>query len=147
VTLYDLLRVKGTEVFTISPNETLDDAVQKLVECNCGSLVVCEGTTDGGKPQMVGIITERDILRTCAARRGPLEQQLIADVMSTDLSMGKMTDSVERTMGLMTERRIRHLPIIEEEELVGIISIGDVVKAQYHMVQTENHYLKRYIQG
>jgi CBS domain-containing protein len=145
--LQDILRIKGAAVHTISPDATLDDVAQKLISRNCGSLVVCEPDADGGPGAMVGIITERDILRVCAARRGPLEKLRVSDLMTREPTTGTLYDTIEDTMGLMTEQRIRHLPILEEGQLVGIISIGDVVKAHYDQVALENHYLKSYIQG
>jgi CBS domain-containing protein len=96
---------------------------------------------------MVGIITERDILRCCAARRMPLDACRVEDTMTGDVVTGKPGDSVEDTMGLMTEKRIRHLPILEDGRLCGLISIGDVVKAQHRIMAIENQYLKTYIQG
>jgi CBS domain-containing protein len=96
---------------------------------------------------MLGIITERDILRACAARRGPLESTRVSDVMTTNVVTGSPCDSVEDTMGLMTEHRIRHLPVLENDKLVGIVSIGDIVKAQHDALTMENHYLKSYLHG
>ena len=145
--LQDILRVKGAAVHSISPEATLDDAVQKLIAHNCGSLVVCRANPDGGSGAMVGIITERDILHVCAERRGALERLRVADFMSPEPTTGTPFDTIEDTMGLMTEQRIRHLPILDENRLVGLISIGDVVKAHHDQVALENHYLKSYIQS
>ena len=145
--LQAILRVKGSAVHTIHPDATLDDVVQKLVERNCGSLVVCQPAADGGHGTIAGIITERDILRACAARRGPLTELKVTDAMTRDVITGNPADSLDDTMGLMTERRCRHLPILEGDRLVGIISIGDVVKAHHDEVALENHYLKSYIQS
>ena len=148
MTLQEILRRKGSKVHSISPDATLDDVVQKLVEHNCGSLVVCERGHDGqDSGTLIGIITERDILRACAARRGPLEEINVRDAMSRELITGTPDDSIEDTMGLMTERRIRHLPILVDDRLAGLISIGDVVKAHHDEVAMENHYLKSYIQS
>ncbi|HEX7447987.1 MAG TPA: CBS domain-containing protein [Pirellulales bacterium] len=143
--LQAILRVKGSAVHTIHPDASLDDVVQRLVERNCGSLVVCQ--PGGGHGTIVGIITERDILRACATRRGSLTELKVADAMTRDVITGSPADSIEDTMGLMTERRCRHLPILEGDQLVGIISIGDVVKAHHDEVAMENHYLKSYIQS
>ena len=96
---------------------------------------------------MLGIITERDILRACARYRQSLEQLTVAEVMTHDVVTGAPGDSVEDTMGLMTEKRIRHLPVMDGGHLLGIISIGDVVKAQHDQLTMENHYLKNYIHG
>ncbi|HQU45195.1 MAG TPA: CBS domain-containing protein, partial [Pirellulales bacterium] len=87
------------------------------------------------------------ILRACAGRRAPLDQLKVTDAMSHELITGSPTDSIDDIMGLMTERRIRHLPVLVDDKLVGIISIGDVVKAHHDEVTMENHYLKSYIQS
>lgn len=146
--LQEILRRKGSRVHSISPDATLDEVVHTLVENNVGSLVVCQGTSDGdASGTLVGIITERDILRACAAGRESLSQVKVGDVMTRDLMTGTPNDSIEETMGLMTERRIRHLPILVDDRLAGIISIGDVVKAHHEEMTMENHYLKSYIQS
>jgi len=146
MTLQEILRSKGTKVHSIDPQASLEDVVQKLVKHNCGSLVVCAaGDCENGR--MLGIITERDILRACAAHRAPLEKLKVSDVMTTNVVAGSPGDSVEDTMGLMTDRRVRHLPVLEDGRLQGMISIGDVVKAQHDSLSMENHYLKSYIQG
>ncbi len=144
MTLKEILRQKGTEVYSITPDETVADAVQSLVDHNCGSLLVIDPKS--GRP-MAGIITERDILRVTAAKVGPLDQIKVKEVMTVDVTTGTLSDSVDDVMGLMTEQRIRHLPIVEDDELKGIISIGDVVKAHVGELATENHYLKEYIQS
>ena len=146
--LLEILRRKGSKVHSIAPTATLDEVVHKLVDNNCGSLVVCEESSDGdGAGTLVGIITERDILRTCATRRESLREVTVREVMSRELLTGTPNDSIEDTMGLMTERRIRHLPILVGGRLAGLISIGDVVKAHHDEVTMENHYLKSYIQS
>ena len=146
--LQEILRRKGSKVYSISPDATLDDVVQKLVEYNCGSLVVYEPPCDGrDSGRLIGIVTERDILRACASRRGSLDLIKVRDAMSRDPITGTPDDSIEDTMGLMTERRIRHLPILVDDQLAGLISIGDVVKAHHDEVALENHYLKSYIQS
>jgi CBS domain-containing protein len=145
--LQDILRLKGTEVYAISPDATLDEVVRVLIEHNCGSLVVCEAASGQKHGPMVGIITERDILRACAAGRGPLDRLKVAEIMSRHPVTATPGDTIEDTMGLMTERRIRHLPILDDGQLAGIISIGDVVKAHHDQVALENHYLKSYIQS
>ena len=96
---------------------------------------------------MVGIITERDILKACALRQTPLSTLRVADAMTIDVVVGSPCDSVEDTMGLMTEMRIRHLPVVEDGQLLGLVSIGDVVKMQHDRLTMENHYLKSYLQG
>jgi CBS domain-containing protein len=147
MTLRDILNVKGTDVYTLDEKATLDDVVQKLVKCNCGSLVIMDGPAHGGRGRMVGIITERDILRACAARRNSLDRMPVTEGMTRDVVTAAPTDSIEETMRLMTERRLRHLPVVEQGELVGLVSIGDLVKAHHEQCVMENHYLKTYIQS
>jgi signal-transduction protein with cAMP-binding, CBS, and nucleotidyltransferase domain len=144
MTLREILHSKGHVVHTIGSGATLEDVVQKLVRNNCGSLVVRDVDTSG---PMLGIITERDILKACATHQAPLPVLTVRDVMTVEMAVGSPNDSVEDTMGLMTERRIRHLPVVEDGQLLGLVSIGDVVKMQHDRLTMENHYLKNYIQG
>lgn len=137
----DLLRGKGTAVVTIRPEATIHDAMTMLVNHRIGSLVV---TDEQGR--IIGIITERDILRECAARSEQVKNTRVQEVMTTNPSIGVPDDEVGYVMGIMTNNRIRHLPIMAGERLEGIISIGDVVKAQLEETEFENRYLKDYIQ-
>jgi len=145
MTIQDILRVKGSDVYGIGPDATLGEVVQSLVEHHCGSLLVCE--TIGSRRHILGIITERDILRACAQHHGSIDDLKLADYMSRELVTADPHESVEHMMGVMTDRRIRHVPVLDGDELVGMVSIGDVVKAQHHATLVENHYLKSYIQS
>ncbi|MCS6926117.1 MAG: CBS domain-containing protein [Candidatus Binatia bacterium] len=137
----DLVRGKGTAVVTIRPEATIHEAVTMLVNHRIGSLVVLDE-----QRRVMGIITERDILRECAARSDQIKQTRVQDVMTTNLIIGVPDDEISYVMGIMTHNRIRHLPIMDGERLAGIISIGDVVKAQLEETEFENRYLKDYIQ-
>ncbi|MDX1664776.1 MAG: CBS domain-containing protein [Candidatus Promineifilaceae bacterium] len=119
-----LLATKGREVITIGPEQAVRDAVALLAEHNIGALVVVD---DGGTP--VGIISERDIIRRAASSE-TLFDELISDLMTRDVITGVPQDDVYSVIHTMTEKRFRHLPIVDEGQLIGIISIGDVVKAQ-----------------
>jgi len=151
MTLREILHNKGHVVHTIGSQATLEDVVQKLVHHNCGSLVVCAADAPDGPSRtpgrMLGIVTERDILKACATHKASLSTLTAADVMTTDVVTGSPNDSVEETMGLMTRMRIRHLPVVENGQLQGLVSIGDVVKMQYDRLTMENHYLKSYLHG
>ncbi len=147
MTLQDILNVKGSKVFTIDESATLGDVVQKLVHCNCGSLIVMGANRHDAHTRMVGIISERDILRACAAQRGPLEETPVTAAMTCDVVTASPSDSIEETMQLMTERRVRHLPIMQDDQLLGLVSIGDLVKSHHEQCVLENHYLKTYIQS
>ena len=135
----EILRDKGHEVHTIDCGVTLMEVVDELVDCQCGSLVV----VDEGK--MVGIITERDILRACAEQHRPLSETPLRDAMKRNLVTTTETTKVSELMGLMTAHRVRHIPVVEDRSLVGIVSIGDVVKAQQSELTAENQFLKDYI--
>ena len=139
--LKEILDAKGRDVLTIEPTATVADAVEKLVAHNCGSLVVCDGD------RIVGIISERDVLRAVAAGRDLLDHVSVENHMTCDVITGSPNDKVADIMGLMTEQRIRHLPVLEGGAMSGIISIGDVVKAQHQRLTTENHMLMTYIQS
>ncbi|MBI2481093.1 MAG: CBS domain-containing protein [Planctomycetia bacterium] len=128
--LRDILNDKGTEVHLISPNATLDDAVSELIRCNVGSLIVCGSASEGGQPSVLGIITERDVLRAQVLHRSAFKQCTVASAMSPHLVTATPTDSLDHAMRLMTEHRVRHLPIVDDLQLHGLVSIGDVVKAQ-----------------
>jgi len=140
--LRDILESKGdSDVLTISPSSTLSDVVEKMVAHNCGSLVVCDDD------QMVGIISERDVLRTVANRDARLDQILVHERMTRNVITGSPDDNISAVMGLMTKHRIRHLPVLRGNALAGLISIGDIVKAQHHNLERENHLLMAYIQS
>jgi CBS domain-containing protein len=138
----DILQTKPLTVHTCGPDDSLADVVDLLVGHNIGSLVVLDGNE-----QMVGIITERDILRASAVTRGPLDFVRVHERMTRCPVVASPDEEVSDTMGVMTERRIRHLPVVESGRLIGIISIGDIVKAQHAELSRENHYLKSYIQS
>jgi CBS domain-containing protein len=139
--LSDILRIKGNSVLTIGPRATLADVVSTMVEHNCGSLVVCDGDA------LVGIITERDILRACASQARSLREIPVEERMTREVITGLASDPISGVMGLMTERRIRHLPVLVEGKLAGLVSIGDIVKAEHSTLSVENQYLKHYIQS
>ncbi len=137
----DILRDKGHDVFTIESHVTLMEVVDELVDRGCGALVVIE---DG---QLAGIVTERDILKASSISQRPLSETALENVMKRDLVTVAPTDRIGELMTLMTSRRIRHLPVVDGEELIGIVSIGDVVKAQDAELRAENRFLKEYISG
>ncbi len=137
----DILRAKETNVITVQPDATVHAAMQTMVTHHIGSLIVLD---DQG--QVIGIITERDILRECTARSEQVKTTLVQQVMTKDLIIGVPDDEVGYVMGVMTQNRIRHLPILDGGALQGLISIGDVVKAQLEVTEFENRYLREYIQ-
>lgn len=137
----DILDVKGREVITVEPGVSVHEAMAVLVEHNIGSVVV----TRGG--DILGILTERDVLRLGAADPDSLTGLGVGDAMTVDLVVGVSDDAIEYVAGVMTANRIRHLPIVDGGELVGVVSIGDVVNAMKQEMEVENRYLRDYIQG
>ncbi len=140
--IQDILRRKGTGVVTIGPTATVHQAVKVLNEHNIGSLVVA---AENGK--IVGIVSERDILREADERSDRLKVTLVGDIMTRDVIIGLPDDDLDYVMGVMTQNRIRHLPVLGGGELVGIVSIGDVVNAHLRQTKFENRMLKDYIHG
>ena len=141
--LRDVLAGKSKDVRTISSTASCDDVVMELVRFNIGSLIVRD-RPDG---PVLGIITERDILKAQAANRVPLADLRVAKFMSSALVTAGPDDDITVAMGLMTTHRIRHLPVVEGGELFGLLSIGDIVKAQHDELEMENHHMRSYIQG
>jgi len=142
MTLRDILKVKGSQVHSITPEQTVLEAVAFLVEHRIGALLVRDA---GGA--IAGIISERDVLRECQHHGGELGRLRVADVMTRDLIVCAPDDDVEHAMGLVTKNRVRHLPVVERGQVAGMISIGDLVKANLDEAQFENHCLKEYIAG
>lgn len=136
----DLLRAKGSVVITVGPDIPIQEAMRVLVENKIGALVVADG-------KLRGIITERDLLRWGAEDIQRLATSRVRDLMTVEVITAAPEAEIEEVMDIMVERRIRHLPIMENAALCGIISIGDVVNALRQSVEVENRYLHAYIEG
>jgi CBS domain-containing protein len=139
--LKDILATKGTTILSIEPSATMAEAVDKMVAHRCGCLVVTKGES------MVGIISERDVLRAIAGVSKTLDKIAVEERMTKDIITGTPDQNINDTMGLMTANRIRHLPVFDNGRLCGLISIGDVVKAEHQKLAMENHLLMSYIQS
>src|SRR5688572_5486562 len=126
-----LLASKGVKVVTIGPQETIRGALSLLAQHNIGALVVVEA-----QGPLIGIVSERDIVRALARTEAILVQP-VSVIMTREVVIGMPQDDLVAVVNTMTERRIRHLPVVEGGRLVGIISIGDVVKAQRDQYQGE----------
>lgn len=137
----EILDRKGVEVVKVEPRATVLEAMEILVHHNIGSVVVTEGD------EVLGILTERDVLRLGARDPGLLTSTLVEDAMTADLIVGTPDDDIAYCMEVMTENRVRHLPVMEGSRLCGIVSIGDVVNASRRDAEAENRYLKDYIRG
>ena len=137
----NLLDKKGREVVTVPPSLPVPDVARLLVEHNIGSVVVLqEGVVQG-------IFTERDILRLVARDSASLEKTKVEEVMTRDVIVGLPADSLDYVIEIMTRNRIRHLPVVDDGWLEGILSVGDVLDALRKNVQAENRYMLDYIQG
>jgi CBS domain-containing protein len=142
MTVRDILRTKGSQVHAIRPDQTVLEAVTLLVEHSIGALLVRDAAG-----AVMGIVSERDVLRACLRHSAEFGRMRVRDVMTRDLIVCALDDHVEHAMGLVTKNRVRHLPVVEGGQVVGMISIGDLVKANLDEAQYENHYLKEYIAG
>ena len=137
----DILRAKGGEVLKIEKSATVFDAITKIVEANVGSILVTDGD------QVVGIMSERDYLRKIAVQGRTSRDTQVGEIMSTPLIYVTPDTTIEESMAIMTDRRIRHLPVVEDDDVIGIISIGDVVKFQSREQSFQIKYLTEYISG
>ena len=142
MTIQNLLARKDKKIYSIRKEASLCDAIQSLAMHNTGALLVLD---DRG--ELIGIISERDIVRKAKQGCGSLDALRVNDVMTKDLIIGFPEDDISYVMAVMTKNHIRHLPVMSKKELVGILSIGDVVEAQLSNAQFENHLLNDYITG
>ena len=136
-----ILRVKGGDVLTAEPGLAVSDALRMMQRDNVGSLVVVQ---DG---RLVGLFTERDFARHVAAAGPSSLGDALADVMVREVLVVSPDTSIEECMALMTEKRTRHLPVFENDQVVGIVSIGDIVKGLIEEKQFVIEQLERYITG
>lgn len=137
----EILSHKGTDVATIGPDRTIGDAVGVLAEHRIGAVVVTD--TEG---TFIGMLSERDVVRQAALGDELDLATPVSEIMTTTLSTCRRTDRIEDLMQLMTDRRIRHLPVLDDDDqLSGIISIGDVVKERLSQLETEHEQLVDYV--
>jgi CBS domain-containing protein len=137
----NILQSKGRAVFTVTAGSTIAEAVELLNAKKIGAVVVVDGK------KVVGILSERDVVRHLGKDWDALASRPVSDVMTKAVVSVSRFATVADVMERMTEKRIRHMPIVDNGELVGIVSIGDVVKAQHDAMTMENHYLKSYLHG
>ena len=137
--LAEILDEKGRRVHAIEAGASVYEAVERMVALNVGSLLV----TDGG--EIAGIVTERDYLRRVALEGRTDRETPVRDIMSSPLVVATLETTVEECMALMTDRRIRHVPVVADGEIVGMVSIGDLVKFTSKKQAFEIQYLTDYI--
>ncbi len=136
----DLLRKKGAAVATVSPEMNVTELLERLAEHNVGALVVVDA--DGG---IAGIVSERDVVRRLNERGPQLLDGSVSAIMTKMVASCRPEDSVDQLSVLMTERRIRHVPVVVDGRLAGIISIGDVVKTRMEELEQSQEQLQAYI--
>ena len=135
----DVLRQKGTTVHSVEPTLAVSDLLAELGRHNIGAVIVCKGET------VAGIVSERDIVRRMGERGATVLDANVGDIMTTSVVTCVPEDTVDTVMGLMTERRFRHVPVIIDGRLGGIVSIGDLVSARMRELELEREQLESYI--
>ena len=138
-TVAEILQGKSGDVIRIDGGATVFDAVKAMVEANVGALLITDGE------QVTGIFTERDYLRRIAVEGRRSRDTIVSDVMSSPVLVVTQETTVEEAMALMTDKRIRHAPVVDESGLVGIVSIGDLVKFTSKQQSYQLQYLTEYI--
>jgi CBS domain-containing protein len=121
-TVGDLLKEKGSEVWWVQPDQTAHEAVRIMLERNAGALVVREGG------RVVGIVSERDLVRKVAGTRRDFEKTAVGEIMTRDVIYLRPDETIEQAMAVMTSQGIRHLPVLEGEALAGMVSVRDLIK-------------------
>jgi len=138
-TVQDILARKGRDVISVKPGETVLKAAELMSERGIGGLVVTEGS------RLVGIFTERDILRRVVAQRRDAAATKVAEVMTTPVTACAPDTPVDECAAMMTGKRIRHLPVVSEGRLAGVITIGDVLAFQVHEQQATIDYMHHFM--
>lgn len=138
----DVLRRKGDKVITIGPDESVKALLDALAEHGVGALVVSPGAG-----QVIGIVSERDVVRHLQAKGAALLESSVRSIMTSEVYTCAPDARVHELMVMMTERRIRHIPVVVDGKMIGIVSIGDVVKHRIDELQTERDHLTAYIQS
>ena len=132
----DLLKIKDRPVITIGPSESVSVAIQKLVENDRGSISVCND-----KGELVGIITERDIVRKCFAHGDAFVNIKVQDVMTKQVAIGTPEDDLGYAISAMKQKRIRHLPIVDDQKVVGMVSMRDLLDVQLSETEAQIRYV------
>lgn len=135
----DVLSNKGAAVATIAPETTVSQLLASLAALNIGAMVVV------GADGLAGIVSERDVVRELHKRGGGLLGQPVSEIMTTVLATCTPRDTVDHLVVLMTKNRVRHVPVLDDGRLAGIVSIGDIVKTRMEELETEQQHLQDYI--
>lgn len=138
----EVLKNKGGHVVTIEPHATVAEAIARLVQNNIGSLPVVNS-----EGSLLGVVSERDVLRHLHNRGEAYARQRVEDVMTPDPVTCTPNCDVDEVMGQMSSRRIAKVPVLDDGRLVGIVSVGDVIKVMYERLHAENTHLMSYLYG
>ena len=136
----DLLRHKGSDVATVPPGISVSGLLEDLARHNVGAMVVVDDTGE-----VVGIVSERDVVRRLHERGAELLRAAVSEIMTTSVVTCEPTEAVDSLASIMTERRVRHMPVVSGGRLVGIVSIGDVVKSRIEQLESDREQLESYI--
>ena len=140
-TVRDMIRKKGSEVYSISPDSTVYQALEAMAEHNTGALLVMEGE------KMVGILSERDCVRKVDLQGRSSNESKVSDIMTRDVITVSCDQALEECLYLMQDKGIRHLPVYDHQELMGFVSVRDMLGEMIEMQQMMLHELERYITG
>jgi CBS domain-containing protein len=140
-TVNEILNSKGREVWSITPDHTVFEALRLMAEKDVGALLVMEGA------KLVGIVSERDYARKIVLAGKSSRETLVREAMTTRVLCARPDQTVEECMALMTDKRTRHLPIVDHKHVIGMVSIGDLVKAIIREQQFVIEQLQHYISG
>lgn len=139
MTIASILRTKGTDVVSVRADVTVQDVVELLHRHRIGAVLVLDGDS------VVGVVSERDIIRCLHEKGAGILDATARDIMTAPVVAVAPNDSVDQAMALITERRVRHLPVLHDGRLIGLVSIGDLVKRRIEMAEFEAGALKQYI--
>jgi len=142
LTVHTILTRKGSTVYTIEPTASIAYAAKSLADHGIGALIVT-----GAEGRTVGIISERDIVRTLSAKGGAALETPVAEIMTRKVVTCSRQDTLVDLMQRITEGKFRHFPVIEDRRLVGIVSIGDVVKSRLEEMEQESNAMREYIRA
>lgn len=137
----EILKSKGNEVYAVKPGDTVFDSLQLMADKGIGALLVMDGE------KLVGIVTERDYARKVILEGKSSQTATVAEVMTTRVLCVNPEQTVDECMALMTDKRARHLPVLDQKQVVGVVSIGDLVKATINEQQVLIDHLQHYISG
>lgn len=139
--VHDILKSKGQDVWSVRPDDTVFDSLKVMADKGVGALLVMDGE------KLVGIVTERDYARKVILEGKSSQTSPVSDVMTKQVLCVTPKQTVDECMALMTDKRARHLPVLDEDKVVGVISIGDLVKATINEQQVLIDHLQHYISG